>query len=111
MSNPHHIHQLKIDAMKKYTKLSSKNKTLLLMGAKTTGSFLEGYYYIEESLYVNEADSLHSFCTWIDDIIGGAGPANIDALWLGFKYPENDSFSLACKEIQTRIQAIMSYAS
>ena len=49
MSNPHYEHQLKLDAMKKHTKLSSRNKTLLLMGAKTTGSFLEGYYYIEES--------------------------------------------------------------
>lgn len=109
MSNPHHEHQLKLDAMKKHTKLSSRNKTLLLMGAKTTGSFLEGYYYIEESLYIDEAASLHSFCTWIDDIIGGAGPVNIDMLWLGFKYPEVDKYSLACVEIKKRMDEIKAF--
>jgi|TARA_B110000459_G_scaffold192782_1_gene230405 hypothetical protein len=95
----------------KYIKLSSRNKDLLLMGAKTTGSFLEGYYYIEESLYVNDADSLHSFCTWIDDIIGGAGPNNIDTLWLGFKYPEVDTFSKECVEIKNTITRIKSYTA
>ena len=109
MSNPHHEHQLKLNAMRKHTKLSSRNKTLLLMGAKTTGSFLEGYYYIEESLYVNESNSLHSFCTWIDDIIGGAGPVNIDMLWLGFKYPEVDEYSIACVEIKKRMDEIKAY--
>jgi len=109
MSNPHYEHQLKLDAMKKHTKLSSRNKTLLLMGAKTTGSFLEGYYYIEESLYIDEANSLHSFCTWIDDHIGGAGPVNIDMLWLGFKYPEVDRYSRACVDIKKQMDEIKAY--
>ena len=65
--------------------LSSRNKDLLLMGAKQTGSFLEGYYYIEESLYINESDELYSFCEYIENEIGGAGPINIDMLWLGFE--------------------------
>ena len=89
--------------------LSERNKDLLLMGAKTTGSFLEGYYYIEESLYIDEANSLHSFCTWIDDHIGGAGPVNIDMLWLGFKYPEVDRYSEACVEIKKQMDEIKSY--
>jgi len=109
MSNPHYEHQLKLDAMKKHTKLSSRNKTLLLMGAKTTGSFTEGYYYIEESLYLDEADELHTFCMWIDNQIGGAGPVNIDMLWLGFKYPEVDKYSLACVEIKKQMHEIKSY--
>ena len=41
-----------------YQNLSDRNKSLLLQGAKTTGSFVEGYYYIEESLYINESESL-----------------------------------------------------
>ena len=55
MINPHYEYQLKLDAMKKHTKLSERTKTLLLMGAKQTGSFIDGYYYIEESLYIDEA--------------------------------------------------------
>ena len=89
--------------------LSERNKDLLLMGAKTTGSFLEGYYYIEESLYIDESASLHSFCTWIDDHIGGAGPVNIDMLWLGFKYPEVDRYSEACVEIKKQMDRIKAY--
>ena len=97
--------------MTKINYLSSRNKDLLLMGAKTTGSFLEGYYYIEESLYADEANSLHSFCTWIDDHIGGAGPANIDMLWLGFNYPESDYFSKECVKIKEAMDRIKSYTA
>ena len=90
--------------------LSSRNKDLLLMGAKTTGSFLEGYYYIEESLYINEAESLYAFCEWIDNEIGGAGPINIDMLWLGFKYPESEYFVSECAKIKKDMERIKSYA-
>lgn len=92
-----------------YTELSLRNKELLLMGAKTTGSFVEGLCYVEESLYVDEYDELKSFCEWIDNIIGGAGPININMLWLGFKYPEVDEFSKACVEIKKDIDRINSY--
>ena len=44
-----------------YTELSNRNKELLLNGAKTIGTFTEGYYYIEESLYSDEANELYSF--------------------------------------------------
>ena len=54
-----------------YTELSNRNKELLLNGAKTTGSFTEGYYYIEESLYGDEANELYSFCEWIESITYG----------------------------------------
>ena len=90
--------------------LSSRNKDLLLMGAKTTGSFLEGYCYIEESLYINEADELYAFCEWIDNEIGGAGPINIDMLWLGFKYPESEYFVNECAKIKEDMERINSYA-
>tara|TARA_B100000767_G_scaffold23777_1_gene21046 strand:- start:359 stop:646 length:288 start_codon:yes stop_codon:yes gene_type:complete len=93
-----------------YNELSSRNKTLLLNGAKTTGSFIEGYSYIEESLYSDEASELYSFCEWIDNIIGGAGPANIDTLWLGFKYPEVDAFSESCAYIKKQMDRIKAYS-
>lgn len=94
-----------------YKELSKRNRSLLLDGAKTTGSFVEGYYYIEESLYCDEATELYSFCEWIDNIIGGAGPANISTLWLGFKYPEVDAFSEACAEIKKTMDRIKAYTA
>jgi len=86
--------------------LSSRNKDLLLMGAKQTGSFLEGYYYIEESLYINESDELYAFCEYIENEIGGAGPINIDMLWLGFKYPESDYFAKETAKIKEDMERI-----
>jgi len=89
--------------------LSSRNKDLLLMGAKQTGSFLEGYYYIEESLYINESDEIYAFCEYIENEIGGAGPINIDMLWLGFKYPESDYFAKETAKIKEDMERINSY--
>ena len=89
--------------------LSSRNKDLLLMGAKTTGSFLEGFNYVNESLYVDEADELYAFCEYIENEIGGAGPINIDMLWLGFKYPESEYFTNECAKIKKEIEEINSY--
>ncbi|MGY8865531.1 MAG: hypothetical protein ACKVJK_07840, partial [Methylophagaceae bacterium] len=66
----------------KYKQISERNQDLLLMGAKITGTFVEGYYYNEELFYVDEYADMISFATWIDNIIGGAGPANIKQLWL-----------------------------
>ena len=95
--------------MKNIEYLSSRNKDLLLMGAKQTGSFVEGYYYIEESLYINESDKLYAFCEWIDNEIGGAGPINIDMLWLGFNYPESEYFVNECAKIKETMERINSY--
>lgn len=68
--------------------LSERNKLLLLQGAKTCGSFTEGYHYVVEDLYVDEADEIYKFCEYIDNQIGGAGRANIDTLFLAFKKPQ-----------------------
>lgn len=73
-----------------------------------TGSFEEGYYYIEEDLYVDEAEEIFNFCSWIDENIGGAGKANIDMLWKGFKYPENKEYSTECSKIAEQIKRIRS---
>ena len=79
------------------------------MGAKTTGSFLEGFNYVNESLYVDESDELYAFCEYIENEIGGAGPINIDMLWLGFKYPESEYFSNECAKIKKDMEEINSY--
>ena len=89
--------------------LSSRNKDLLLMGAKTTGSFLEGFDYVNESLYVDESDELYAFCKYIDDEIGGAGPINIDMLYLGFKYPESEYFAKETARIKEDMKRINAY--
>ena len=88
--------------------LSSRNKDLLLMGAKTTGSFLEGFNYVNESLYIDESDELYAFCEYIENEIGGAGPINIDMLWLGFKYPESEYFANECAKIKKDMEEINS---
>ena len=88
--------------------LSSRNKDLLLMGAKTTGSFLEGFNYVNESLYIDESDELYAFCEYIENEIGGAGPINIDMLWLGFKYPESEYFTNECAKIKKDMEEINS---
>ena len=64
---------------------------LLLRGAKQTGTFVEGLQYIYEDLYTtDDIDHLEKFCTWLDMEIGGAGPANIEALWAAFNLPNSE---------------------
>ena len=66
--------------------LSERNVHLILDGGRTTGSFEEGYYYNEESMYINEADEILSFCKFVDGV-GGCGPINIQPLWRAFCNP------------------------
>ena len=64
---------------------------LLLRGAKQTGTFVEGLQYIYEDLYMSDDyNTLEKFCTWLDMEIGGAGPANIEALWAAFNLPNSE---------------------
>ena len=92
-----------------YQNLSDRNKSLLLQGAKTTGSFVEGYYYIEESLYINESESLYKFCEWIDNEIGGAGPINIQDLWYAFNHPQEQFSKNVAKYLKEEMDKIKSY--
>ena len=88
--------------------LSERNKDLLLMGAKTTGSFTEGYHYVYESLYIDEADSLYAFCEWIENKIGGAGPINIQDLWYSFNHPEEQFSKNVAKHWKEQMDKILS---
>lgn len=92
--------------MKSYLRTISKE--LLLQGAKNTGSFVEGYYYVEEDLYIDEAEELHAFCKWIDKEIGGASQFNIDTLWLAFKNPTDKGLAYEANKIAEKIKRIKS---
>ena len=88
------------------SKLSERNKTLLLEGARITGNFVEGYYYCEEQLYVKDATILFRFCNYIDKEIGGAGKLNIDMLFQAFKNPQNLDLQKQAMEVKEKIQKI-----
>ena len=88
--------------------LSNTSKALLLEGARTTGSFAEGYYYVEEQLYANQATELQQFCNWIDQNIGGAGSANIDMLFKAFKNPNDPQLATEAQDLAKKIQRIKS---
>ena len=48
----------------KYKQISERNQDLLLMGAKITGTFVEGYYYNEEFVFLfeNRKKKIESNC-------------------------------------------------
>jgi hypothetical protein len=71
--------------------LSERNAHLILEGGRITGTYEEGYYYNEESMYIDEADTILEFCKWIDSEVGGCGRANIKELWYAFN--NNDAVS------------------
>ena len=87
-------------------KLGIRNATLLLMGAKTTGTFDEAYSYVEEELYVDEADTIFDFCQYIDKKIGGAGKNNIEVLFEAFINPSNKEAEKIANDVRDKIAEI-----
>jgi hypothetical protein len=81
-------------------------KTLLLQGASITGNFTEGYFFVEESLRINHADELQSFCKWIDEKIGGAASGNIDMLFKAYRNPDDMEAVKEANELAKKISAI-----
>lgn len=96
--------------MSKLKPLPNYTKSLLLHGAKTTGTFTDGYYYIEESLYAQHANTLLQFCQWIDQNIGGAGSANIDMLFSAFTNPTDPLLQQKANELAERISKLKGIA-
>lgn len=47
--------------------LSERNYELIRQGAKTTGNYIDTYYYIEERLYIGEAETIFEFLKWCND--------------------------------------------
>ena len=90
-------------------KLGNRNVSLISMGVKATGSFEEGYYYVEEELYIDEADDIFEFCLWVDGEIGGGSSHNMEILFKAFKNPEDEKAVAAAMEIKKAIERIRAY--
>ena len=80
----------------------------LLHGASITGTFTEGYYYVEEMLPANKSKEVSDFCKWIDKNVGGAAPANINMLYKAFKNPKEESLQAEVKQLSERIAYLRS---
>ena len=52
--------------MKLLPSITKRTAILISQGAKTVG-FADGYYFIEESLYSHEAESVQAFFKWMED--------------------------------------------
>jgi hypothetical protein len=89
-------------------KLGERNVLLISQGVKVTGSFEEGYFYSEESFYVNEADDIFEFCLWVDKEIGGGSSHNMELLFKAFKNPEDKKAVDAAMSIKHQISRIRS---
>jgi hypothetical protein len=87
-------------------KLGIRNVTLLSEGAKTMGSFKEAFCYIEESLYIHEADTIRQFCDWVDDEIGGGSSRNLEILFQAFINPNDKEKVAKANEIKEKIAKI-----
>ena len=85
-------------------KLPAYAKPLLLHGASITGNFTEGYFFVEERLYLKDANELFDFCKWIDSNIGGAASGNIDMLFASFKNPQDAALASQAKELADLIR-------
>ena len=85
-------------------KLPNYAKALLLQGASTTGTFTEGYFFVEESLQINHANQLFEFCKWIDKNIGGAASGNIDMLFDAYNNPFNAELTNKANELANKIR-------
>jgi hypothetical protein len=86
--------------------LSESNARLLCFGAKQTGSFLEAYRYVEESLYIDEAPELYKFCEFLDNEVGGASIHNIFILFRAYKNPNDPTLKRFVDNLKAQIQEI-----
>ena len=86
--------------------LSERNSALLIMGLKTMGTMKEAYFYVEEELYVDEAEELYDFCEWVDENVGGCSSYNIEILFKAYKNPDNVELQEIVADLRTKIAEI-----
>lgn len=48
-------------------RLGERNYALLSQGIKITGSYKEGYFFAEEQLYMDEAETIYNFLCWVEE--------------------------------------------
>ena len=89
----------------KSNKLSERNVELILDGGRITGSFEEGFFCKEESMYINEADEILSFCKFLDEV-GGCGPINIHELYFAFNNQESDTAKKVISHWKTKFSEL-----
>lgn len=92
-------------------KIRERNAVLLILGLKATGTMEDAWAYVEEQLYINEADELFNFCTWVDHQIGGCSHHNIKWLFKAWKQPDNEKLAKKARELTERIKEINAIAS
>ena len=80
----------------------------LLQGSNITGSFVEGFYYVEETLPINKGEEALQFCKWIDENTGGAAIRNIGILYKAFKNPENEELRKYTNELKKDLDYLKS---
>lgn len=80
----------------------------LVFGANVTGTFVEGYHYVEERLPVNKSGEALEFCKWIDENTGGASIQNIGMLYRAFKNPTDEELTKYTNELKEQISFIKS---
>lgn len=68
-------------------KLSKRNQELISIGLNMVGHSnpLDPYFYIEESLYANEAKEIGSFIQWLYDTQRGYSKSTAQERWSEFK--------------------------
>ena len=87
-------------------KLGIRTITLLSQGLKATGTFEEAYFYVEESLYCDEASIIFDFCEWADKNVGGGSENNMEIIYGAFRFPKNKAKVAAAQEIVNLIARI-----
>lgn len=92
--------------MTNFKDLSERNIILLTMGAHIEGTFVKGYSYVEEKLYIDEAEDLYDFCEWIDNEVGGASEDNIKILYRCWKNPNDPVCQAFVAGLRTKIAEI-----
>lgn len=68
--------------------LGERNYALISIGAKTCGNYKEAYCFIEESLYIHEAEEIEAFLTWCQDTGKHFGHGNYEERFAEFKAME-----------------------
>ena len=58
--------------------LGDKNSTLLLMGGKIMGNWIDGFAWAEEQILLTEAGVLSDFCKWLDNTGKSMGRNNYE---------------------------------
>ena len=59
-------------------KLGDRNYSLLSMGAKMSGNWVDAYLYGEEQFYYNEAVVLYDYCEWLENTGKSMGWGNYE---------------------------------